>query len=323
MKSPEELQAIITRKINGFCEKNGDASIYQPVNYIMKLGGKRVRPMLALMSANLFCEEIEDAIYPAIAMEVFHNFTLMHDDIMDNAPLRRGQATVHEKWNRDVAILSGDAMLIQSYQLLMQTRTDVLTDVLRVFNTTALGVCEGQHLDMDFEKRKDVNIADYLEMIRLKTSILLAGALKIGAIVSGAPAADQQHIYSFGENIGLAFQLWDDYLDAFGDEKKTGKKRGGDILAGKKTFLILRAYEKAEKKELEILDRYSIETVDDKEKVETTLGIITKLGVQEELKVIAESYHIRAMNHLDAIDVPKERKHYLSALITQMMNRES
>jgi geranylgeranyl diphosphate synthase type II len=205
MKSIQELQELVAKKVDGFCRKNGDAPLFQPINYIMQLGGKRMRPVLSLMAANLFSDDIEQAVYPAIAIEVFHNFTLMHDDIMDNSPLRRGQPTVHHKWNPNAAILSGDTMLVQSYQLLIKTYPEKIAPVMELYNRTAIEVCIGQQRDMEFEKRAVVSVDEYLDMIRLKTSVLVGGAMQIGAMINGASEQDQQLVYEFGESLGLMY----------------------------------------------------------------------------------------------------------------------
>lgn len=322
MHTLEDFQALVDQKIEGFCIKNGDANILQPVNYILTLGGKRVRPLLTLLAADLFSDNIDDAIYPAIAIEIFHNFTLMHDDIMDNAPLRRGKATVHEKWNRDVAILSGDAMLIQAYQLIIQTKESAVIDVMRIFNQTALDVCEGQQLDMDFQSRHDVTIDEYIEMIRLKTSVLLGGAMEIGATIAGAKAADREAICRFAIDLGLSFQLWDDYLDAFGDASKTGKQVGGDILADKKTFLMIRALEKADTADRDLMIQLQNEQIGPAKKIDTIKGLYQRLGVDAELKSKAERYYHQALTHLDSIALPAERKNKITRVAQALHVRQ-
>ncbi|MFZ4785962.1 MAG: polyprenyl synthetase family protein [Flavobacteriales bacterium] len=309
MLSIVEVQELVQKKIDGFCRKNGSAGIYQPVNYILSLGGKRLRPALSILSAQVFTDEIDDAVYPAIAVEIFHNFTLMHDDIMDEAPLRRGKATVHEKWNSSVAILSGDAMMIQSYQLLRKTNPEKFLEVYDLFNKTAIEVCEGQQLDMDFEKRMDVTLNEYIEMIRLKTSVLLAGAMKIGAIIGGADSLNADRMYRIGEYSGLAFQLLDDYLDVFGDQTKVGKQEAGDIISDKKTYLLIKAIERAEGEDAEVL-KYWIgkRPKDPTEKVKAIKAIFSKLEVDIALKEKVMDYHDRALSELDAIKVDSERK---------------
>jgi len=329
MKTPEELHQIIAKKVAGFCEKNGEGTLFQPINYIMQLGGKRMRPILSLMAANLFTDELEEAIYPALAIEVFHNFTLMHDDIMDNSPIRRGQPTVHQKWDNqkwdnNAAILSGDTMLVQSYQLLIKTNPDKLTDIIRLFNTTAIEVCEGQQMDMEFEKRSIVSVEEYLEMIRLKTSVLVGGAMQIGAIIGNADEASQKTLYTFGESLGIAFQLHDDYLDIFGQKENTGKQNGGDIMADKKTFLLIRAFEKAGNDEKAILEKYiGNKNFSDTEKVEAIKKVYEKLGLKEELISLAKSYFEKAMSALDQLQVAENRKEPLKKIAAALQTRQS
>jgi geranylgeranyl diphosphate synthase type II len=317
----EELQSIIQKKMDGFCRKNGEENILQPVNYILNLGGKRIRPLLTLLSASAFNDDIEDAIYPAIALEVFHNFTLMHDDIMDNAPIRRGQPTVHEKWNRDVAILSGDAMLIQAYQLIIKTRSECIGPVMETFNTTALEVCKGQQLDMDFQSRNSVTVGEYIEMIRLKTSVLLGGAVKIGAIVGKASNEDQDAIYDFAIALGLSFQLWDDYLDAFGDGNKTGKQVGGDILANKKTYLMIRAMELANDEQKATLN-YQWTNTNAIEKVEVITSLFRSLKLDNALKQQVDGYYQIALQRLESMSIPSEKKESLRQLAQALHTRE-
>jgi geranylgeranyl diphosphate synthase, type II len=323
MHSIEYFQSIIQKKIDGFCRVNGDEEILQPVKYIIQLPAKRMRPVLALMSANLFADEVEKVIYPALALEVFHNFTLMHDDIMDNAPLRRGNATVHEKWNTNTAILSGDAMMIQAYQLMCKAPAHNLKDVLNVFSTTALEVCIGQERDMQFEKRNDVSVEEYMEMIRLKTSVLVAGAMKIGAIIAGASEKDQDLLYKFGENIGIAFQLWDDYLDAFGDQAKVGKQKGGDIIADKKTFLLLQAIALSNEEDKKIIEKYKgASQTKNAEKVEAVMSIFENLHLKDLLQTEMKSYYNAAMDALKQVAVAPERKLLLMQFAEGIMQRD-
>ncbi|MFM2000132.1 MAG: hypothetical protein RL204_2079 [Bacteroidota bacterium] len=318
-----EVQELVQKKVDGFCRKNGSGTIYKPVNYILNLGGKRLRPALSILSAQVFTDDIDDAIYPAIAVEVFHNFTLMHDDIMDQAPLRRGKATVHEKWNSNVAILSGDAMMIQSYQLLHKTNPERFHEVYKIFNQTALEVCEGQQMDMDFETRNDVELSEYIEMIRLKTSVLLAGAMKIGAVIGGADKVNADRLYRIGEYSGLAFQLLDDYLDVFGDQAKVGKQIAGDIISDKKTFLLIKALERAKDTDAEVL-KYWIgkRPKDPTEKVRAVKAIFEKLEVDVALKEKVMEYHDRALGELDAIPVEKERKQALYDFAEGLIGRQ-
>jgi geranylgeranyl diphosphate synthase type II len=323
MHSIEYFQSIIQKKIDGFCRVNGDEEILQPVNYIIQLPAKRMRPVLALMSANLFADEVEEVIYPALALEVFHNFTLMHDDIMDNAPLRRGNATVHEKWNTNTAILSGDAMMIQAYQLMCKAPAHNLKDILNVFSTTALEVCIGQERDMQFEKRNDVSVEEYMEMIRLKTSVLVAAAMKIGAIITGASENDQNLLYKFGENIGMAFQLWDDYLDAFGDQAKVGKQKGGDIIADKKTFLLLQAMALSNEEDKKIIEKFKgASQTKNAEKVEAVMSIFENLNLKDLLQTEMKSYYNAAMDALKQVAVAPERKLLLMQFAEGIMQRD-
>src|ERR1700712_3291104 len=245
MKKLTDLQAIISNEVKQLNFPEYPAALYEPIKYILSLGGKRMRPALLLMACDLFGGDLKKAISPALAIEVFHNFTLMHDDIMDNAPLRRGKITVHERWNPNVGILSGDVMLIEGYKLMMQVDDHLLRPILNIFNETAVGVCEGQQIDMEFETRNDVAIDEYITMIRLKTAVVLGGALKIGAIIGGAGVNDAALIHTFGEQLGIAFQLQDDILDVYGNPEKFGKQVAGDILANKKTFLLIKALELA------------------------------------------------------------------------------
>lgn len=247
-KTQDELFALVEQAIVSMNWKKEPTGLYDPIEYVLSLGGKRLRPVLALMACNLYTDDLRSAVNPAIALEVFHNFTLLHDDIMDKADTRRGKPTVHKRWNDNTAILSGDAMLIEAYKLIADCPPNVLKKILDVFSQTALEVCDGQQYDMEFETRTDVAMVDYIEMIRLKTAVLLAGSLKIGAIIGGANDQDANCLYNFGINIGLAFQLRDDYLDVFGDKLVFGKNIGGDILANKKTFLLIEANSLAQAK---------------------------------------------------------------------------
>ncbi len=254
MKSLEEHIQYLNDEVEKLKIDGGVSSLYEPISYILSIGGKRLRPALTLMSSEMFGCAGEQALYPALAGEVFHNFTLMHDDIMDEAPVRRGQTTVHEKWDTNQAILSGDAMLVLAYQILTQYTSEHFKEVMECFNKTALEVCEGQQLDMEYEERDDVSVDEYLNMIHLKTSVLLAGSLRIGAIVAGVEQSEKDKICNFGLNLGMAFQLRDDYLDAFGDAQKFGKQQGGDILSDKKTYLLIKAFEKAGNSEMKVLN---------------------------------------------------------------------
>ncbi len=299
--------------------------LYEPINYIMGLGGKRVRPTLLLMGYGLFDSEIEKVLPAAYGIELFHNFTLLHDDIMDEAPLRRGKATVHSKYNINTGILSGDAMLIQSYEYIMRLAPhENLTEVLHTFNKVAIEVCEGQQMDMNFETTNDVQIEQYLKMIELKTAVLLAGALKMGALFAGANKEDANDIYQFGRNIGIAFQLQDDILDSYGDPEKFGKKVGGDIIQGKKTYLVLKTFElcKADEKQnfIDLLQDHSMKEEDKVMKVKTIFNSLNIRSLAEKLMI---TYQDTAFQFLDKIKVDRERKQELRDLANALLARDN
>jgi geranylgeranyl diphosphate synthase type II len=272
----------------------------------------------------LFGGDVEDAISPALAIEVFHNFTLMHDDIMDNAPLRRGNATVHKRWNSNVGILSGDVMLVQGYKLMMQVEERLLRTVLNIFNETAVGVCEGQQLDMEFEQRNDVNINEYLNMIRLKTAVVLGGALKIGALIGGADDKDAELLRSFGEHLGVAFQLQDDILDVYGDPDKFGKQVGGDIISNKKTYLLIKALELSDDQLTKRLsDWLALEQFDNTEKVTAVTAIYNTLEVRQHAENAMQAYTDKAFEALEAINLPESHKQYLRDFADGLLVREN
>ncbi len=323
MKTLQELQSIITKSVEKLYFPNEPAQLYEPITYIMGLGGKRMRPALLLMACDLFNGDLEAAIPPALAIEVFHNFTLMHDDIMDNAPLRRGKATVHSKWNQNVGILSGDVMLVEAYKLIMRVPENLLATTLSVFNQTAVGVCEGQQFDMDFETRTNVTIEEYLNMIRLKTAVLLGGALKIGALLGGAKNGDADKLYSFGENLGIAFQLQDDILDVYGDPDKFGKQVGGDIISNKKTFLLLKATELADMTIQKELNYWlQVSEFDSVEKVSAITRIYNQLGIRTQAEIKMQEFADKAFNALDKIDTPEANKQYLRNFADGLLVRE-
>ena len=323
MKKLKELQVIIHNAIDELALPLQPATLYEPISYIMSLGGKRMRPALLLMACDLFGGDVDEAILPALAIEVFHNFTLMHDDIMDNAPLRRGQATVHERWNPNVGILSGDVMLVQSYQLMMRVRDELLRSVLDIFNATAVGVCEGQQLDMEFEQRSNVNIDEYLEMIRLKTSVLLGGALKIGALIGGADAKDAALLSKFGEHLGIAFQLQDDILDVYGDPEKFGKQVGGDIISNKKTFLLIKALELAKDEQAADLNNWlTASEFENAEKVNAITGIYDALQIRQHAEEAMQTHADKAFMSLDAINLPESQIQYLRHFADGLLVRE-
>ncbi|MGZ5244720.1 MAG: polyprenyl synthetase family protein [Bacteroidia bacterium] len=284
--------------------------LYAPVKYIMGLGGKRIRPVLTFLSCDLFGGNIQKAAKPALAMEVFHNFTLVHDDLMDNAPLRRGKQTVHEKWNASTAVLSGDVMLILAYDLLTEIEPSKLPEAIKLFNNTAKKVCEGQQLDMVFEKQTDVSIKNYIEMIGLKTAVLLGGCLQMGALLAEASEENQQLIYDFGYTIGVAFQVQDDLLDAYGTSAQFGKTIGGDIAANKKTFLTLKALELADSEQRAALEKlYSADShIAGSEKILRVMEIYEKLDIRKETEKMRDEFYEKAMNDLDKISGADENK---------------
>lgn len=297
--------------------------LYEPLRYFIELGGKRIRPVLTLLAAEMYDYPIEKSLNAALAIELFHNFTLMHDDIMDNASLRRGKSTVHEKWNQSVAILSGDTMLISAYQLLSQNDTIVLPLLLETFNNVAVEVCQGQQYDMDYEEQSNISIDEYINMIRLKTAVLLGAALKMGAIVSGAPSDAAEHLEQFGINIGIAFQLQDDLLDVYGQVHEFGKQIGGDIVANKKTFLLLKAIELAEEEDTKLIERWIQTNGKPKEKIENITQIYDKLGIQRLTINEMHSYSDKAYNALNKVDLPKEKKETLKLLAERLLVRNS
>jgi geranylgeranyl diphosphate synthase type II len=301
------------------------SALYNPVNYIMELGGKRLRPILALMGYELFNPNYEAALPLAYAIEIFHNFSLVHDDIMDAAPLRRGKETVHTKWNLNTAILSGDVMLIYAYDyLLLLDAPDRMTEILKVFNRLAREVCEGQQMDMDFETRSDVSISEYLHMIELKTSVLIAGALEMAGLAAGASAADVRHLYEFGRNIGLAFQLQDDILDTFGEAADVGKQIGGDIVQNKKTYLILKAQELATDEDRSTLaGLMSTPTVDPKSKINAVKALLDKMNIRQQAQDTKEQYQNDAFAHLSALSIPAANRIALESLAHALLDRIS
>ncbi|MDR6760860.1 geranylgeranyl diphosphate synthase type II [Flavobacterium sp. 2755] len=298
-------------------------NLYEPIEYILGLGGKRMRPVLTLMAAEVFNTDYKVALPAAMAVEVFHNFSLVHDDIMDDAPLRRGQVTVHEKWNLNTGILSGDAMLILAYQYFEQYEPSVFRDLAKLFSKTALEVCEGQQWDVDFETRKDVTIPEYLKMIEYKTAVLVAAAMKMGAIVAKSSEKDGDLIYDFGLNLGLAFQLQDDYLDAFGDPETFGKQVGGDIIENKKTYLYLKALEfSSPEKASELEQLFSLQLEDNSEKIETAKAIFNESGASKATQEAIEMYTFKAFDTLEKMDINAEKKDILRTFGENLMGRK-
>lgn len=316
----EKYQSEIEKGISELKLPNQPKDLYEPICYFLSLGGKRMRPVLVLMAHELFGGDYKKIISPAIAMELFHNFSLVHDDIMDNASLRRGKKTVHEKWNNNTAILSGDAILIEAYKLLSKSESKYLSNILNLFNQTATEVCEGQVYDMSFEKRNDVSIDEYIEMIRLKTAVLLGCCLKIGAILAGANEKDAQHIYDFGIHLGIAFQLHDDILDVYGDPEKFGKKVGGDIDANKKTFLFLKTLELVSPDDK--LHLNNIISFNNEHKVEQVIMLYDKYKIRKLAEEEMQKQYSKAMEHLNFIAITDENKVALKTLAENLMKRE-
>lgn len=297
--------------------------LYAPVSYVLSLGGKRIRPVLMLMAYNLYKENIDDILSPAMGIEVYHNYTLLHDDLMDRADKRRGKETVHKVWNDNTAILSGDAMLVLAYQFMAECPAEHLKEVMDLFSLTALEICEGQQMDMEFEKERYVWEKDYLEMIRLKTSVLLAASLKIGALLGGASAEDACCLYDCGVNLGMAFQLKDDLLDVYGDTAVFGKNIGGDILCNKKTYLLIKALWHADGRQSDQLrDWIEATSFNPAEKIAAVTDLYNRIGVKELCEEKMAEYSAKAMENLEAVRVPGEKKQELETLIKQLMCRE-
>jgi geranylgeranyl diphosphate synthase, type II len=320
-----QLSTQLNQTLNALRYGDNPAELYEPIRYIMSLGGKRIRPLLVLLAAKMYDEDVENVLLPAAAVEVFHNFTLMHDDIMDKAPLRRGQQTVHEKWNANTAILSGDVMLVRAYEMLLGIAPDKLGKVLTLFSKTAAEVCEGQQLDMNFERRDQVRIEEYIHMITLKTAVLVGFSLELGAIVQGAPDADTEHLKQFGDNVGIAFQLRDDLLDVYGDKDKFGKQVGGDILSDKKTFLMLTALGQANPAQLQTILNWRDNTDEGiaEEKVRAITAVYDQLNIRQQTEQQIDFYFQQALQHLDAVQVAEERKAAIRGLALQLMERDN
>jgi geranylgeranyl diphosphate synthase type II len=323
MHSIYQYQQYISDYLLAEYETKEPQNLYNPIHYILGLGGKRMRPVLTLMSAEVFDADYKKALPAALAVEVFHNFSLVHDDIMDDAPLRRGNETVHEKWNINTAILSGDAMLILAYQYFEKYNTEVFRALAKLFSKTALEVCEGQQYDVDFETREDVTIPEYLKMIEYKTAVLVGAAMKMGAIVAETSQENADLIYDFGLNLGLAFQLQDDYLDAFGNPETFGKQVGGDIIENKKTYLFLKAMEfsNANQKE-QLLHLFSIHPNDNADKIATVKDIFTETGAAKATQQAIQDYTLKAFATLQKISIDNEKKELLKSFGENLMGRK-
>ena len=323
MKTSEELYEKVNTFIDKLTYNREPKSLYDPIKYVLSLGGKRIRPVLMLLGYNLWKDDPERILMPAVAVETYHNYTLLHDDLMDNADKRRGHDTVHKKWDANTAILSGDAMLVVAYQRLATVDQTKLKPVLDLFTETALEIDEGQQFDIDFENRSDVKEEEYIEMIRLKTSVLLACALKIGAILANAPVTDAEALYKFGEQLGLAFQLQDDLLDVYGDTKVFGKEIGGDIMCNKKTYMLINAFNRANDAQRAELQKWvDAKEFDSKEKVAAVTRLYNETGIDKMAQDKIAYYFEQSRKYLDAVNVPAERKEELAKYAQKMMKRQ-
>lgn len=324
MFKASELLEKINSHIVGLQFTRTPKGLYDPVSYVLSMGGKRIRPVLMLMAYNLYKKDVESIFGPATGIEVYHNYTLLHDDLMDRADRRRGKETVHKVWGDNAAILSGDAMLVLAYQFMAQCPAACLKEILDLFSLTALEICEGQQLDMEFESRKDVKEEEYLEMIRLKTSVLLAASLKIGALLGGAPAKDADLLYDFGMNLGVAFQLKDDLLDVYGDAALFGKNIGGDILCNKKTYMLIKAFEHADSGQLHRLNAWvDAVSFNPAEKIAAVTDLYNQLGIKALCEEKIMEYSERAARSLAAVNVPDVWKEELRILMTNLIYREA
>jgi len=321
MKTLPEIQTILSTEIEKINLDKNPRGLYEPIRYTLALGGKRIRPALTLLACNLFSDDIQPAVNAALGLEIFHNFTLLHDDIMDKADVRRGKPTVHKKWDENTAILSGDVMQILAYQYMANVPEQHLSKVLNAFSQMAVEICEGQQFDIEFENRENVSADEYLNMIRLKTAVLLGAALKIGAWIGGSDDENAELLYDFGINIGLAFQLKDDLLDVYGDEKTFGKKIGGDISCNKKTYLLIHAKNLAKGKDAEELNFHLKTTQFSEEKVKTITDLYNRLGVKKICEDKMDFYYDKAVALLEKVSVSANKKHEMRNLIKKLMIR--
>ena len=322
MKTSDEILSLINEYLDNLPYERKPAGLYDPIKYVLSIGGKRIRPTLMLLAYNLYKEDPERILSSAVALETYHNYTLLHDDLMDNASVRRGQPTVHKKWDANTAILSGDSMLVLAYERMAKCPVEKLKPVLDLFTETALEIGEGQQYDMDFETRNDVREEEYIEMIRLKTSVLLACATKMGAILADAPQEDADNLYKFGEQMGLAFQLQDDLLDVYGDPKVFGKAIGGDITSNKKTYMLINAFNLANDEQRKRLQQWvNAENPDPRQKIEAVTQIYNEIGISQLAEQKIKHYFNESRKYLEAINLPKERKLELEAYTDKMMKR--
>ena len=323
MYSADEILNKVNLFISNLPYHRRPESLYEPIKYVLSMGGKRIRPTLMLLAYNMFRDDPERILMQAVALETYHNYTLLHDDLMDHADLRRGHETVHKRWNDNQAILSGDSMLVLAYERMAQCPADKLGEVLSLFTQTALEIGEGQQYDIDFETRNDVSEDEYIEMIRLKTSVLLACALKIGAVLAGASKADADNLYKFGEQIGLAFQLQDDYLDVYGDPKIFGKAIGGDIVSNKKTYMLINAFNRANSSQRAELQRLiNTESFDRDKKVAAVTALYNEMSIDKMAKNKMDFFYEQSQRYLDRVSVQEECKCELRAYAERMMKRK-
>ena len=324
MRTSDELLKMVNDYIEDATITRQPTSLYDPIKYVLSIGGKRIRPVLLLLTYNMYRDDIERVMPTAVGLETYHNYTLLHDDLMDKADMRRGMPTVHRKWDDNTAILSGDSMLVVAFQRVAQCPAENLQDILSLFTMTALEIGEGQQYDMDFENRMDVTEDEYIEMIRLKTSVLLACAVKMGAIMAGASDEDAKNLYAFGEKLGLAFQLQDDLLDVYGDPKVFGKAIGGDITSNKKTYMIINAILRANNEQREELIKWiTTENFDKEEKIKAVTKLYNKIGIRQLCEKKINDYFAEALTYLEKVNVPEEKKTALQRFTDQMMHREN
>jgi len=322
MLTSSQILQLFNSYFNNLPYDRHPQSLYEPVRYVLSMGGKRIRPCLMLMAYNMYRDDAASILPQACALETYHNYTLLHDDLMDNANMRRGHQTVHVKWNPNTAILSGDSMLVLSFQRMMQCDETKMKAVLSLFTETALEIGEGQQYDMDFESRNDVAEEEYIEMIRLKTSVLLACALKMGAMLASAPESDADNLYKFGEQIGLAFQLQDDYLDVYGDPTVFGKAIGGDILCNKKTYMLINAYNRADNEQrAELLKWITAKQYDPQEKIAAVTSLYNKIGIDRLATKKIDRFFAESRKYLNAVNLPDDKKQVLTAYIDTLMKR--
>jgi geranylgeranyl diphosphate synthase type II len=320
----EDAQQIVNNELENYAIDRFPEELYEPVRYILSIGGKRLRPALVLMACSVFNDAVHKAIKPALAIEFFHNFTLLHDDIMDNSNIRRGHPTVHKRWDPNTAILSGDVMSILSYKIISESDDQNLKDLLQLFNLTALQVCEGQQYDMNFESRIDVSVGEYLKMIELKTAVLIAASLKAGAISGGAEMLDAELLYEFGRNLGMAFQIRDDHLDVYGDPQKFGKKIGNDIVTNKKTFLLIKALELSDPEmKSRLKDLLGQENLNAEMKIREVTNIYQQLGIDSISADLASAYYDKSLQYLERVHAEMPRKESLAIFAEKLMNREA